>query len=244
MNIFKYSIFLVFFFFSCKKKETPDPLPTKGSVYLKFNHTYNGQSFELNKEFTDGFGNKISFTRVDYYISNPILKNTTGTNLSINNNYFLVNSSTETALVASLEPTTIKEIAFNIGLDEETNHKDPANYESTHPLAYQSPSMHWGWSTYYLFIVIEGNVDTDGDGSFDDIFAFHIGTDNYLKSISTNSNNISIEAGKSNMIPIKIDYSKLFLNIDLSTDNITHTMDNMPLANTFANNISTAFSFE
>lgn len=245
MKLFlKYSLFsfLVFSFLGCKKNKTQTS--TKGAVYFQFKQYFGSQNFALNTTFSDNSGNKLSFTRASFYLSKPVIKNTSGVSLVLKNEYFLVHHDTKTALITSVDETTIKSVSTNVGIDSATNHEDPANYGSSSPLAYQTPSMHWGWSSFYLFIVVEGNIDTDGDGNFDDTFAFHIGTDNYLKQISNSNLNIQVIADKSAIIPIKIDYSKLFEGIDLTTDNKTHTTDNPTLANTFVQNISKAFIIE
>jgi hypothetical protein len=214
---------------------------TKASLYLKYNHTYDGGALELNKDYTDGFGNKISFTRASFYLSQPVIKNDDNQNLTITTPYFLAHSSTQESLVGLYDPTTLSSIKINVGVDENANHADPALYELSHPLAYQSPSMHWGWSSGYLFVVIEGQVDTDGNGTFDNTFTFHLGLDKYLNTIEKNSLNVVLSAGKKAYINLNIDYAKLFTNIDLSTENKTHSFSNEALADKFFANVPTAF---
>ena len=217
---------------------------TQSALYLKYNHTYNGNAFELNKDYTDGFSNKISFTRASFYLSQPIIKNDNNENLNINTQYFLAHHNTQEALIGVFNPTTLSSLKIKVGVDDNANHADPALYDLSHPLAYQSPSMHWSWSSGYLFVVIEGQVDTDGNGTFDNTFTFHLGLDKYLNSIEKTGLNLALTAEKKAYINLSIDYAKLFTNIDLSTENKTHSFSNEALADKFFANVPTAFIIE
>ena len=44
--------------------------------------------------------------------------------------------------------------------------------------------MHWSWNTGYIFVNIEGKVDTLSSGIFNHNFSFHIGTDAFLQNFS------------------------------------------------------------
>jgi hypothetical protein len=170
-----------------------------------------------------------------------VIKNNDNQNLTINTPYFLAHSNTQESLIGVYDPTTLSSIKINVGVDENANHADPALYELSHPLTYQSPSMHWGWSSGYLFVVIEGQVDTNGDGTFDNTFTFHLGLDKYLNTIENNSLSIVLSAGKKAYINLNIDYAKLFTNINLSTENKTHSFSNEALADKFFANVPIAF---
>ncbi|MFP5471030.1 MAG: MbnP family protein [Bacteroidia bacterium] len=229
----------------CKKDKAPEPTPVSGSLHLKFNHNFNGTAFELNKEYTDDFGNKFTFTRASMYLSKPQLKNSSGNNLQVSNQHYLVHSNTETQYMGHLNPTTIIETTINIGLDAEANNSSPAKYDTDHPLAYQSPSMYWGTSLDYLFVVLEGRVDTDGDGTLDEGYTFHFGTDAYLNTISKGGLSIAIESEKSAYLSVNINYAKFFEGINLSVDNKMHTSpDEVPLTEKFSKNVPKAVSFE
>lgn len=239
-------LFSVLLINSCNKEEnTPTPIPTTGNLYLKFNHNFNGDTFALNTEYTDDFGNKYTFVRASMYLSQPKLRNSDGNELQPSNQYFLVHSTTEQAFVEAFKPTTITRASINIGLDKEANNSDPAEYDVSHPLAYQSPSMYWGSMMDYLFVVLEGRVDTDKDAVLDESYTFHFGTDAYLNSISKDNISLSIESSKTTYLNVNIDYSKFFSGIDLSTENKMHTApDEVVLTEKFHQNVTKAVSFE
>jgi hypothetical protein len=72
--------------------------------------------------------------------------------------------------------------------------------------------------------------------------AFHLGTDNMLQNVSLTAHK-DVEKG-SNMLHMEFDLAKLFEGIDLSTDYVTHTMNNPELAAAVRDNIPAAISME
>lgn len=242
---------LLLTFSACDKdkdqpEEEEEPTP-KQALYLKVNHLFDGNAMALNQAYNDDFGNKINFTRTTFYFSLPKIKNTSSKTLALDNNYYLVRFETDKSVMIDdmSSEFTIDNISGFIGVDSVTNHKDPSLYAADHPLAFQSPSQHWGWADGYLFVTIEGNVDTNGDNTFDDTFTFHIGLDSYLKEIKSLSGlNKSIGKNEASYINLNVDYKDMFSGIDLSVENSTHTMDNPDLATKFINNFDIAFELK
>lgn len=242
--------------FSCKKEKpstnsnngsSSNGGTAKGSLSLKINHLFDGSSFELNKDYRDDFGNLIQYTRASFYIALPQVRTTDEEVLTLDNNYFLVDQDTDMVTLINdvSKNVTVDSVSLNIGVDLTKNHEDPSLYGLDDPLAFQSPSMHWSWTNGYLFMVIEGNVDTDGDDVTDDVFGFHIGMDSYLGLIQTPLPvNISVNTSSNSFINLDVNYDLLFKGIDLSTDNITHTMDNPTLATSFFNNYQVALELK
>ena len=64
-------------------------------------------------------------------------------------------------------------------------------------------------------------------------FVFHIGGDDFSRL----TNNISINITEnSSFVNLDINWGSIIDDIDLSVDNFTHTMDNIPLASKVADN--------
>jgi hypothetical protein len=132
---------------------------------------------------------------------------------------------------------------FDVGIDEATNAQseiDFASWPASHPLAAQSPSMHWNWNSGYIFLKLEGKYDSDDDGTPDAFFVAHTGT-NALRRNITLMTHKDIEEAMSHIM-LEFDVAKLLDGVDILNDNITHTGDNMNLAIQVSDNFLDAFS--
>jgi hypothetical protein len=104
--------------------------------------------------------------------------------------------------------------------------------------------MHWSWSSGYIFIAIEGVADRNADGTPEAAFQLHIGMDN-LRRMVTLPVHTDILNDTENMAHIEIDYLRFLDGVNLSlTTSQTHTMDNMMLATSIANNVDSVFVVE
>ena len=211
------------------------------TMRLNINHETNGNPFALNEVYTDDFGNDYRFTRFQYYLSGVGLHNASGATSS--SSYLLVDPSQGTFDLGTALPGTYDEIRFTAGIDSATNHADPSLYESGDPLGFQTPSVHWSWSSGYIFWAIEGEVDADNDGTFEGTFLFHIGMDSFRRDVVLTKNN-TIAEGQINTFTVNADYTRFMDGIDMSTNPSTHTMNNMPLANQLIANIDNVFSVQ
>lgn len=234
-------IAFVFVFSGCRKDKEQEPASETNSAYLKFYHYSGGSSFAFNTNYLDGSGNVYQFTMARMYMSDVSLRDMGGSVMTNYNTYLIISpDSTDAVRLGGVTDGHVHTIDFNVGVDSVTNHSDPSPWPADHPLAPQSPSMHWGWSMGYIFFMLEGVVDTDGNGTPDSPFQFHVGTDSFLR----NSGDIMMHTDISGDVTfeVDIDWANFFSGIDLSVDNMTHTSDNLPLATTAADNVPLLFS--
>ena len=211
---------------------------TSLNLRLNFHHFFGNETFSFDSIYNDDFGNAIQFSRANFYIGNIKFKNNNSLTVDTSCRYVLVSGDEEIYDYGQIIISEISSIDLTIGIDSITNHIDPANYQNDNDLSYQTPSMHWqmgvssdNWS--YLFIVLEGKVDINGNGTFDigESFIFHIGGD----AFSTTKENLICyltQTTSSQHYEIQLDanWKSLIDSVDLSNDNFTHTMDNIPLA--------------
>jgi hypothetical protein len=117
-----------------------------------------------------------------------------------------------------------------LGVDSSLNHLDPSAFPNESPLNISNAGpMHWGWSTGYIFMNIEGKVDTIPDATLntDLSFSFHIGTDSYLQNLQFNNINWTDIGNNTRQFKLKLDLLA-FLgqganSINLSSEYLTHT---------------------
>jgi hypothetical protein len=182
---------------ACRKDEhehpdpapAPAPLPTTGTVKLGFNLSHGANVFSMNSTYQDAAGNNIRFDKLKFYASNFHLSNDAGAEVGRFNDTFLLidgAAASNVFTLGSLDPAHVHEVEFTLGLDAETNHADPLLAEA--PL--NIPDMHWSWNPTagYKFLNMEGHVDTNGDGDFDDAtdgtFIYHCATDALARTTS------------------------------------------------------------
>ena len=219
---------------------------TETDFKLMFYHMSGTQAFALNTTYVDDFGNDYQFTRAQLYLSNPSFFDDNGNELGDHDHptYALVNHDVETYDFGHVPVGHIHSMEFLVGIDSVTNHSDPSSYAAGHPLANQSPTTHWTWNAGYIFIMLEGVVDMNDNGTFDagETFLFHIGLDSYKVNVPLMAH-FNAEAGMASTVHLNLDWSKFLSSIDLSIDNSTHTMGaGASLAGRVKSNVTSAFS--
>lgn len=206
----KYSIAVVVFFFTNFGFAQQD-------VYLRINHALGANHFALYQNATNNLGDIYQFERVEYYISEVTILHDGGQDTTIGDLWILANAtSTTSVLLGNFNFTSVEGIRFGIGVDSASNHLDPASYSLGHPLAPQSPSMHWGWTAGYRFVAFEGKTGA----SMNDVFQLHaLGDGNYYtQQINTAG---TIENGNL-IIDLDADYQQGLENITVSPSLIIH----------------------
>ena len=188
-------------------------------------------------------GVRFKLTDWRYYASNFVLIKEDGTEYPIDGKVFLINIANSDYSLDSVPTGNYKGFKFVVGLDSATNHKDPTTYDASNPLSIQSPSIHWSWNSGYIFIKIEGKYDSTlaQTGAIDQPFFYHVGTDNLKRTVDMSDHAFTVSADGATTLHLEMDMLSILQNINLKTENATHTMDNMPVAMKVANNIPGSF---
>lgn len=218
--------------------------PTTAAFSLRFNHLFNGNTFSLGQEFTNAEGRKFNLSLAKFYVSGlKMTEDGATTPTSFDDKYLLVSGDNSTYSLGDLPIAHYTGLSFDVGIDSATNHSDPSTYEASSVLSPQTPNMHWAWSSGYIFLKLEGTVDTSAAMNAPALFGFefHIGMDNMLRNVNL-TKHFHIENEATNEVMINLDWSRFFDNLDWQTENSTHTMDNMPAAMKVANNVPNVFS--
>ena len=85
--------------------------------------------------------------------------------------------------------------------------------------------MHWSWnpSAGYKFLNMEGHVDGNGDGDFDDAedltFTYHCATDALLREDHVHVH-MDVTAGSTVTLQAKVDVAALLTGLDLLTNSV------------------------
>ena len=201
-----------------------------------------GETYSIN-------GYNVKITLSQFYMSGFRYMDDAGNGYAAEKNgepvYILATPETKMYDLGTMRAGHLHMLRFDVGVDSTTNNQseiDFAQWPVAHPLAPQTPSMVWSWQTGYIFLKIEGQVDIDNDGTFDDNLVYHVGLDQFLMDISLMAHTDIDEADE--QVMVTYDLAKALDGIDFSDagNHDTHTMNNMPLAAQIAGNVEGAFS--
>lgn len=250
MAILTMAVIFSVFFTGCKKDGCTDPTAINYDpeatesvdascdypvISLDIESVVGSEPFAFNQVYQIG-GVATTFTTAQFYLSEVGVESE-GVS-EVPGGHLLIKADQSLYEVGQITAGQKQMLSFAVGVDSANNFLDPTTAEE--PLNLQAPSMHWNWNAGYIFIRIEGLVDTDSDGTPDSTLELHVGGLPQYTPVMVEVNH-SADAVDSR-IPIKVDFAKFLEGIDLANDNVTHTMDNMPLARAIVANVPGAFS--
>ena len=211
---------------SCDPKDPKPNDPISETIKVTINPTYGSESFYMDSVYTTDEGYKVKFTELNCYFT--LLGN--GTNQLIEAALF--NYRETGALLVSKVGSHVNysSLTGKIGVDTSLNHLDPSAFPNDSPLNISNAGpMHWGWNPGYIFMNIEGKVDTiiDATNNLDLSFSFHVGTDPYLQSFDFTDVTWIDKGNKVWELPLKLDLAAFLANplspINLKNEHLTHT---------------------
>ena len=138
-------------------------------------------------------------------------------------------------LDAGRAPTSLGEVPsgrytgvrFLLGVDGLDNRIAPEDLPANHPLALASAaSMHWNWNAGFVFLMMDGLLDIDGDGAVDAStgkprdaasgqWRLHIGGTANASTVSLDTDFV-LEGGQMQDLHLTLDLARLSQGIDLS----------------------------
>ncbi|UTW63167.1 T9SS type A sorting domain-containing protein [bacterium SCSIO 12741] len=208
-------------------------------VNFEFHHFLGDDPFAIDQSATTAANYELNFNRLEFYVAEIDLVHDGGQVTRVKDIYLLENvKSRQIHNLGSFPVTDLEEVRFYIGVDSVANHDDPLKYSIDHPLAPKNPSMHWGWSSGYRFVVMEGKT---GAG-LSQIYEIHaLGDANYHQIVipmdrSAENGTLSID--------VAADYLKAFKTVDVSSGKILHSNfgEAIPFLRDFADNVFSAYS--
>lgn len=194
-------------------------------VILTIKHKLGQDLFAINQPAQNNLSQDFKISRVDYYISKITIIHDSGLETPVTDKYILVRGTYN--LVESLgifnDITNIEGIKFHIGVDSPNNNADPTLWPTDHPLYLQSPSMHWGWSSGYRFVALEGKAGSN----YNITFQMHgLGNSNYFEqTVLVNG----VNTGNDITVNLDADYVEAVKSIDLNAGPIDHGVNETDL---------------
>ena len=211
---------------SCDPDQPTPNIPVLETVKVSINPTYGTQAFYMDSIYTTAEGYKVKFTELTCYFT--LLGN--GTNQLIEAALYNFRETGSTLVSKVGNHLNYTNLAGKIGVDSSLNHLDPSAFPNESPLNISNAGpMHWGWNPGYIFMNIEGKVDTiiDATNNLDLSFSFHVGTDTYLQSFNFENVTWQDKGNNSWELPLKLDLASFLSNplspINLKDEHLTHT---------------------
>ncbi|HNS13542.1 MAG TPA: hypothetical protein PKM97_13085 [Bacteroidia bacterium] len=234
-------------FTGCEEDEDPQPQnPTTAELIFHLHTLVGNNSVAYGTTYQTASGRSFNISDFQYYLSNIVLIKSDGSELPLTGKVILARPTQTAYSLGEVPAGNYLGFKFIMGLDSATNHMDPTTYPAGNPLAIQTPSVHWAWSSGYIFMKVEGMVDTTlaANGPLDLEYFYHIGMDTFKRNIDFSTDAFTVTGGVKHEIGIEFDLLDVLANVDMRTENETHTMNNMPLAMKIANNWPSSFTLE
>jgi hypothetical protein len=207
-------------------------------VNLNIYHKLGTADFAYNQPSQNNMTNgNFKLTRMEYYMTKFTIIHDGGMTTTVPSSVVaLVKANEQTSIaLGSFNVTNIEGIKFHIGVHTPVNHEDPSVQPSGAPLSFQSPSMHWGWTSGYRFIALEGKTGT----AMNQTTELHgLGDNNYFETtVMAVGNLFSNEL----FVNIDADYNRALENISISSGVVVHA-DNAQAAQMISNFNTYVFS--
>ncbi|MEX1188581.1 MAG: MbnP family protein [Bacteroidia bacterium] len=240
------------FFFGCEKDvKIPPVLPEdpRGQIEIRFTPTMNNQPLEMNEIFQGPNNQRVLLETFKFYLSNIQLISQ-GDTLGSSDVELLDFSLNSKSIYLTSYPGTIDKVLFDVGLNPFLNgtndeNFNPAAYENSHPLSIYN-SMYWSWASGYIFMKIEGRIDTSltQNANPNYTYFYHCGLDTLKRSYSISNMNVDVAKGATSTIELTVEFNDVFRTpsdtINMQENYFTHTSDDLDLARSVIVNFGTA----
>jgi hypothetical protein len=239
------AVLAMFTAFGCNEEEQ------LGAVDLNFTAEYAGEPLVILEKYDYEDGLRILFQRFNFYVSDIQLINDEGESFELVDIDFVEFDGMDTQAKAEAGYTisvnevpagSYSSIQVGLGVPQDMNATTEADYSDSHPLG--KDSHYWSAWQSYIFTMINGKIDTNGDGMHDDAsILYHAGSDVvYRTKMMTMP--IEISADRTTEIAFQIDLKELLRDgagyIDVLSNPDTHDITNLDLANKIHDNFVNA----
>lgn len=210
------------------------------NFFVEFRLKNNNNTF--SKYDTLNFdNNRFRLEKLKFYLSNIHLDDKVSESNSKKVHLVDIDNPSSQSITLTVPEGSYNQLHFGLGLDQEQNNTTPANYEVDHPLGLNQNTFWAMTPASYIFIMLEGKMDTSQTSNFYPI-SYHL-AHNDLYQMTSFQKVINISSTSSNKLIININMSKLFDGVDLS-QNLPHQSTASPLAIQLMSNFSSALEVE
>ncbi len=231
-------------------------------VEVNVKATFDDELLLMRQNYRLNDSTEVNFTRVSFFVSDVVLlKSVSGEEEETGIiDLELLDFTPFTAMNPGNAANGISFVGTNVPVDDydgiklglgvpaDLNRTSPDKYAFGHPL---SNSVHYwqGWESY-MFAMIEGSIDLNHNGTFDngESFKYHTGSDDAYENTFIYEA-LSLEEGNNPKFALEMDLKRLFVKPDGSrvfdpAEHLsTHNPDDFPFIAQFMLFFSQVFSF-
>lgn len=232
------------FLAGCKKDE-------EGALQIVFRATYSGQPLQMLTTQDYAGGQKLQFTRSEFFASDIRLVGNDRelSNIELIDLSFTNANDANRGLVLTFNDIpagTYSDLAFGFGVASDINATVPTDYPSSSPLS--NTGRYWvPWSSY-IFSKTEGNLDTVGGATFVPHmgFAYHTGANNLYRDLRINSE-ITIRKDATTRLVFYVDHAALLglpaSPLDIKSNPQNHSPEEVGEIQAIVNNLLVALTY-
>ena len=218
---------------------------TYANAMLHFHSKLGSDDFAYNTEVTNWEGRKLKFTKAQMYLSGFKFHGDDGMAM-VDDSYVLAKPGTMMYEVGNVASGHYHGFGFSVGVDSTANRlTDPASWPSDHALSVNNPDhAFWSWNSGFIFIVLEGDVDTSATMSGTEYapFVYHVGLDDLKRDLMFMKHQ---DVDEDVTLHVECDFLKLLDGVDMRDRQLSHSMGpGMPLAEAIADNAADAVTAE
>ncbi|HRW88340.1 MAG TPA: hypothetical protein P5027_00155 [Flavobacteriales bacterium] len=227
----------------------PPAGPGPGQLELTIIADWEGQPFATNTEYHNVNDYRVFVDQVRAYLSEMRLVSATDTAELLDIDLVDLGGGPVTYSF-TVPGGTYTHLLTGIGIPEDLNNSDPAQYPQGHPLSL-SNGTYWTWTTGYRFIIFDGRYDTDpnGTGNVLPTFSIHAGLDTCYTFAEVQSLlPITIMEGVTHQATLRVHVDRFFHSgtdtLDLAIDNQFHGGSNVDVALRLMEHVKHALELE
>lgn len=218
------------------------PAAWAGQLVVRIDPRWDGKPLVLDAAgLTTAAGEKISLTRLAFLLSQAKLQRADGTWIGAQDWTASIDVAKArlTFTLPDVPPERYTAVRFDLGLDEATDHSDPAGRAVGHPLHPDFNGLHWGWRGGYVFCAIEGRY-AQADGGMGG-FSYHLAGQACRGTVEIP---VEMDLRADQLLTLSFDAERIFSarhRIMIAAAETTHSGEDGGLASRMADNAVQAF---
>lgn len=235
--------------------------PIEGVTFkVVFKAMANGKDFYLGEKYMNTDNRGFNSSALKFYVSNVKLAKNDEEKVLLKD-VELINYDTTKPLnpdipfwdnqfeVVVKALGTFNQVYLGCGVDIELNEEfSPNKYAPSHPLSTLYTGMGWAWKDKYKFAVLEGQIDSSRNGTYDGTYLYHTGhSDLYRLAMLKMDKDYEFKAGEKYELELIVDVPKIFdgVKMESSKENFSHTADDeqKAISEVLQTNLAKAISF-